>query len=130
MSTEKQNGLAATYSNAYLIDGARTPFADYNGALSSVSPIDLGIKAARAAFVKTGVSPEDVGTVIAGNMAQASFDAYMLPRHIGLYSGVPTQSASSARPSDTASEACASTSMPVPHTRRTRCAGVRCGTPE
>jgi acetyl-CoA C-acetyltransferase len=24
-------------------------------------------------------------------MAQASFDAYMLPRHIGLYSGVPTQ---------------------------------------
>jgi acetyl-CoA C-acetyltransferase len=29
--------------------------------------------------------------VIAGNMAQASFDAYMLPRHIGLYSGVPQE---------------------------------------
>ena len=24
-------------------------------------------------------------------MAQASFDAYMLPRHIGLYSGVPIE---------------------------------------
>ena len=27
--------------------------------------------------------------MIAGSVAQASFDAYMLPRHIGLYSGVP-----------------------------------------
>src|SRR5690606_36500731 len=29
------------------------------------------------------------GTVVAGSMAQASYDAYMLPRHIGLYAGVP-----------------------------------------
>jgi acetyl-CoA C-acetyltransferase len=91
LTTAKQNGLAAIFDDAYLIDGARTPFADYNGALASVSPTDLGIKAARAAFAKTGASPGDVGTVIAGNMAQASFDAYMLPRHIGLYSGVPQQ---------------------------------------
>lgn len=83
--------LGANFEDAWLIDGVRTPFADYNGALAQVSPIDLGIKAARAAFKKSGVSPQDVGTVIAGSMAQASFDAYMLPRHIGLYSGVPTQ---------------------------------------
>ena len=35
--------------------------------------------------------PDDVGTVIAGSMAQASFDAYMLPRHVGLYAGVPIE---------------------------------------
>ncbi len=87
MSTAK-NGIGATYQDAWLIDGVRTPFADYNGALGSVSPIDLGIKAAREAFKKTGASPQDVGTVITGSMAQASFDAYMLPRHVGLYSGV------------------------------------------
>ena len=91
MSKEKASGLGATFDDAFLIDGARTPFADYNGALAAVSPIDLGIKAAREAFKKTNASPQDVGTVIAGSMAQASFDAYMLPRHIGLYSGVPTQ---------------------------------------
>jgi acetyl-CoA C-acetyltransferase len=85
------SGLGASFSDAWMIDGVRTPFADYNGALSAVSPIDLGIKAARAAFTKSGASPDDVGTVIAGSMAQASFDAYMLPRHIGLYSGVPQQ---------------------------------------
>ena len=89
MTAVKQNGLTSTFGNAWLIDGVRTPFADYNGALASVSPIDLGIKAARAVFEKSGASAGDVGTVIAGNMAQASFDAYMLPRHIGLYSGVP-----------------------------------------
>ncbi len=89
--TDKTAGIGATYEDAWLIDGARTPFADYNGPLASVSPIDLGIKAAREAFKKTGITPKDVGTVIAGNMAQASFDAYMLPRHIGLYSGVSTE---------------------------------------
>ncbi len=29
--------------------------------------------------------------VITGNMAQASFDAFVLPRHVGLYSGVPIE---------------------------------------
>ena len=86
-----KNGIAATYSDAWLIDGVRTPFVDYNGALAQVSPIDLGIKVAREAFKKTGADAGDVGTTITGNMAQASFDAYMLPRHIGLYAGVPQE---------------------------------------
>ncbi|MBX6328139.1 MAG: thiolase family protein [Pseudolabrys sp.] len=86
-----QQGLVAEFSDAVLVDGVRTPFVDYNGALASVSPIDLGIKAAREIFKKTRLSPEDVGTVIVGSMAQASFDAYMLPRHVGLYSGVPRE---------------------------------------
>jgi acetyl-CoA C-acetyltransferase len=86
-----KNGIGTTYKDAWVIDGVRTPFADYNGALGQVSPIDLGIKTAREAFKKTGASPEDVGIVITGSMAQASFDAYMLPRHVGLYSGVPQE---------------------------------------
>ena len=86
-----KTGIAATYSDAWLIDGVRTPFVDYNGALAQVSPIDLGIKVAREAFKKTGAKASDVNTTITGNMAQASFDAYMLPRHIGLYAGVPQE---------------------------------------
>ena len=89
--TEKPGGIGATYEDAWLIDGVRTPFADYNGPLAPVSPTDLGIKVAREVFKKSGVAAQDVGTVIAGSMAQASFDAYMLPRHIGLYAGVPTE---------------------------------------
>jgi acetyl-CoA C-acetyltransferase len=87
----KSRALAASFADAYLLAGARTPFAEYNGALAHVSPTDLGIKAARAVLAGAAVEPADVGTVIAGNMAQASFDAYMLPRHIGLYAGVPIE---------------------------------------
>ena len=82
-------GMFSSWRDAYLMGGARTPFTDLNGALSSVSPIDLGVKAARAAQDKAGVAPGEIGTVIAGSMAQASFDAYMLARHIGLYADVP-----------------------------------------
>src|ERR1051325_5838282 len=83
--------LTASWQDVWLLDGVRTPFVDYNGGLAQVRPIDPGIKAAREVFARSGASPEDVGTVITGNMAQASFDAYMLPRHIGLYSGVPIE---------------------------------------
>jgi acetyl-CoA C-acetyltransferase len=83
--------ITAAWQDVWLLDGARTPFVDYNGGLAQISPIDLGIKAAREVFARAGVAAQDVGTVITGNMAQASFDAYLLPRHIGLYSGVPIE---------------------------------------
>jgi len=85
----RAGGTFAAYNDIWLLDGVRTPFVDYNTALGTVSPIDLGIKAARAVFERSGISPTDVGSTIAGSVAQASFDAYMLPRHIGMYSGVP-----------------------------------------
>ncbi len=89
MTAKDKSGLFIAYDDVWLLDGVRTPFVDYNGALGLVSPIDLGIKAARAIFERAKISPADVGSVIAGSVAQASFDAYVLPRHIGLYSGVP-----------------------------------------
>ena len=87
----KTAGLSASWRDVWLLDGVRTPFADYNGALAQASPTDLGIKAARALFARSGVSPGDVGAVITGSMAQASFDTYCLPRHVGLYSDVPIE---------------------------------------
>jgi len=87
--TDPANGLRYSFDDTWLVEGVRTPFVDYTGAFAEVSPIDLGIKAARAVLEKAGADPRDVGTTIAGSMAQASFDAYMTPRHIGLYAGVP-----------------------------------------
>lgn len=82
-------GLRYRFEDAWFVGGVRTPFVDYTGAFAQISPIDLGIKAARAVIEKTGIDPAHIDTTIAGSMAQASFDAYMLPRHIGLYAGVP-----------------------------------------
>jgi len=89
--SRQAKGLVSQYDDVYLVDGVRTPFADYNTVLGLVSPIDLGIKVAREVFKRSGVLPQDVDTVVAGSVAQASFDAYLLPRHVGLYSGIPTE---------------------------------------
>jgi acetyl-CoA C-acetyltransferase len=86
-----RSGIFQAYEDIWILDGVRTPFVDYNGALALVSPTDLGIKVAREVFRRSGVTPADVGQVFAGSMAQADYDAYMLPRHIGLYSGVPLE---------------------------------------
>jgi acetyl-CoA C-acetyltransferase len=87
----QQHGVGAKWDDIWLLDGCRTPFADYGGALAANSPTDLGIKAARETFARSGISPDDVGAVITGSMAQASFDTYCLPRHVGIYSGVPIE---------------------------------------
>ncbi len=89
--TDTSGALVSTFEDAFLVDGARTPFVDYNGAFSLVSPIELGVKAGRAALEKAGVAGGEIGAVVAGNMAQASFDAYFLPRHVGIYCGAPIE---------------------------------------
>jgi acetyl-CoA C-acetyltransferase len=89
--SSNSSAIVSTYDDIWLVGGVRTPFADYNGVLGRVSPIDLGIKAAREVFARTQIPAQDVGSVVTGSMAQASFDAYVLPRHIGLYSGVPIE---------------------------------------
>ncbi len=89
--SSRTKALLSSYENVWLLDGVRTPFVEFNTALGVVSPTDLGIKAARAVFHKSEISAEDVDIVVAGCVAQASFDAYVLPRHIALYSGVPVE---------------------------------------
>jgi acetyl-CoA C-acetyltransferase len=88
---DSSRALVSRFQDAWLLAGVRTPFVDYTQALSLASPIDLGIKAAREVLARSGAPAADVGTVITASMAQTSFDAYVLPRHIGLYAGVPLE---------------------------------------
>ncbi|MGX1186416.1 acetyl-CoA C-acetyltransferase [Pseudomonas sp. F-14 TE3623] len=81
-------GQYSAFTDVAIFDAVRTPWVDLGGALAQVSPIDLGIKVGREVLARTGIDPQTVDSVLAGSMAQASFDAYLLPRHIGLYSGV------------------------------------------
>ncbi|KQX01597.1 acetyl-CoA acetyltransferase [Massilia sp. Root418] len=89
MSMRADRGFFRSYEDLWLIDGLRTPMADYCGAFSQVSPTDLGIKAARAVLRRSGVPATDIGSVITGSMAPGDCYQYMLPRHVGLYAGVP-----------------------------------------
>ena len=84
-------GFFSQFNDVWMLDGVRTPMVDYCGALGHISPTDLGIKAARAALERSGVPGADIGSVIGGNMAPGDFEQFMLPRHIGLYAGVPVE---------------------------------------
>lgn len=85
----KDGGSGALFEDVYFVEGKRTPFGKYIGSLSTVSPTDLGIFASRAAIEKARVDASDIDQTIVANIGQASADCFFLPRHIGLYSGVP-----------------------------------------
>lgn len=74
-----------------IIDGARTPMAEYNGNFTDISAIDLGVIAAKEALKRSGVPPEEIDHVIVGNALQTSGDAIYGARHVGLKADVPKE---------------------------------------
>ncbi len=84
-----------------IVAGARTAMAEWiggkrgdgrpGGALASVSAIDLGAVAARAAIERAGIPAAAIDHVVMGNALQTSADALYGARHVGLKAGVPTE---------------------------------------
>ena len=74
-----------------ILDGVRTPMAEFNGSFSDVSAIDLGAHVAREVLARTGTDPAEVDHVIFGNALQTSGDAIYGARHVGLKAGVPKE---------------------------------------
>lgn len=56
--------------SALIAGYARTPFARFNGALASISSVELGAHAIRAALVRAGIPAEAVQRVIVGQVLQ------------------------------------------------------------
>jgi acetyl-CoA acetyltransferase family protein len=74
-----------------IVDGARTPMAEYNGAFAEVSAIELAVHASREALRRSGTDPAEVNHVIFGNALQTSGDAIYGARHVALRAGVPKE---------------------------------------
>lgn len=74
-----------------LVDGVRTPMAEYNGSFADISAIDLGAHAARALFDRTGIDPAEIDHTVVGNALQTSPDAIYGARHVALKAGVPKE---------------------------------------
>ena len=82
-----------------IVSGARTPMAEWiggkrgdglpGGALASISAIDLGAVAAKAALERGGIAAETIDHVVMGNALQTSGDALYGARHVALKAGVP-----------------------------------------
>ncbi len=74
-----------------LVDGVRTPMAEYNGSFADITALDLGAHAARALFEKTGIDPQEIDHTVVGNALQTSGDAIYGARHVALKAGVPKE---------------------------------------
>jgi len=74
-----------------ILDGARTPMAEYNGAFTDISAIDLGVAASREALKRSQTEPAEIDHVIFGNALQTSGDAIYGARHVALKAGVPRE---------------------------------------
>jgi acetyl-CoA acyltransferase 2 len=85
----KARGQAGAETDIVFLAARRTAFGSFGGALKNHTATDLGVLAARAALVQSGVRPEDVDQVIYGNVAQTSADAIYLARHVGLRCELP-----------------------------------------
>lgn len=87
----KTSGFFNAFDDVWMYEGVRTPMVDYCGAFGHISPTDLGIKVAREALKRADIPASDIESVITGNMAPGDFYQFFLPRHIGLYAGVPVE---------------------------------------
>ena len=72
----------------YIIDGARTAFGTFGGALKNVSDIDLGVAATKEAIKRSGIPASDIDEIVFGNVIQTGEASAYLARHIGLKSGM------------------------------------------
>ncbi|USK87561.1 acetyl-CoA C-acetyltransferase [Peribacillus asahii] len=77
----------------YIIDGARTAFGTYGGALKDVSDVDLGVAVTKSAIERSGIPASDIDELVFGNVIQTSDNSAYLARHIGLKSGLSESSA-------------------------------------
>jgi acetyl-CoA acyltransferase 2 len=82
-------GESSMENNVYIIEGARTPFGTFGGALKDISAVDLGVISAKAAIERSGISAANIDDVVYGNVIHTSINASYIARHIALQSGLP-----------------------------------------
>jgi 3-oxoadipyl-CoA thiolase len=74
-----------------IVDGLRTPFGRYGGALKDVRPDDLAAHVIRALVERTGIDPALIDDVILGAANQAGEDNRNVGRMAALLAGLPIE---------------------------------------
>lgn len=76
-------------SEAYLVDGVRTPVGRHRGALASVRPDDLAALVVGATVARTGIPGDAVDEIVLGAANQAGEDNRNVARMAALLAGLP-----------------------------------------
>tara|TARA_R110002095_G_scaffold176972_1_gene154336 strand:+ start:114 stop:1319 length:1206 start_codon:yes stop_codon:yes gene_type:complete len=77
--------------DAYLYDGARTPFGRYCGGLSQVRPDDLAAGVIKALVERNNFDPLLIEDVILGCVCQSGEDSRNIARYASLLAGLPVE---------------------------------------
>jgi acetyl-CoA C-acetyltransferase len=77
--------------DVFVISAVRTPIGKYGGGLASVPPCDLAAKVVREAVSRAGVSADDVGHVVFGNVIHTEVRDMYISRVAALNGGLNTE---------------------------------------
>ena len=77
--------------DAYIYDGARTPFGRHAGALARVRPDDMLAGVIREVVTRSGFAPQSIDDVAVGCACQAGEDSRCVARHSVLLAGLPIE---------------------------------------
>jgi acetyl-CoA C-acetyltransferase len=89
-------------NTVYILSAIRTPIGKFGGSLASLTAVDMGVVAAKAALERAGVQPQQIEETIFGNARQAGGGPNPA-RQISIRSGIPQEA-----PAYTVNKACAS----------------------
>jgi 3-oxoadipyl-CoA thiolase len=78
-------------SEAFLVDGVRTPIGRYGGALAGVRPDDMAAVVLGSVVQRSGINPADIDEVIFGAANQAGEDNRNVARMAVLLAGLPVE---------------------------------------
>lgn len=76
-------------SEAFILDGVRTPIGRYGGALAGSRPDDLAALVVRTVVERSGIDPNDIDEVVLGAANQAGEDNRNVARMATLLAGLP-----------------------------------------
>ena len=76
-------------TEAFIVDGVRTPIARYGGALAHTRPDDLAALVVKDAVGRAGIDPELIDEVVLGSANQAGEDNRNVARMAVLLAGLP-----------------------------------------
>lgn len=78
--------------NIYIVNGARTAFGTFGGALKDIDATTLSVTASEEALKRSAVDPSDIDLTVIGNVLHSSNNSPYLARHVALKSGLPIPS--------------------------------------
>src|ERR1700745_2967014 len=73
-----------------IVEPVRTAIGTFGGTLRDIPAVELGARAIRAALQRSGLQPDEIGTVVMGNTVQAG-NKMNPARQAAIHGGLPVQ---------------------------------------